>query len=138
MVAGILVGLFLLSILMRWKTQRQEAPEPIPVPQVPVRVRVVNGCGKQGLASVFAHKLRRFTQGKVDVVISESPRSLDAASTVIVAHGDASSLVPFVARVVGCDSTVTDRPDSVVDVTIILGSDYRRLFPGRARWWETP
>jgi len=133
---GAVVGLFLLSIA--WQFRPQPAQE-IPPPPTPVKVVVLNGCGKTGLAAVFKEKLLRVANGTVDVVGTKNAPVMDVPRTLVASHSDSLAAARHVGRLIGCDSTSVRLPtDGGIEVTVILGYDFDTLFPGQDRWWETP
>ena len=133
---GAAVGLFLLSIAWQFRPQPEQI---VPPPPTPVKVLVLNGCGKTGLAAVFKEKLLRVAHGTVDVVDTRNAPLMDCPRTVIASHGDSLAAARYVGRLIGCDSTIVQPPAGAgIEVTVILGYDFDALFPGQSRWWETP
>lgn len=139
-VVGAIVGLFLLSIAWRLRPAAQATTHiEAPPPDLPLRVLVVNGCGKKGLAAVFGVKLRRYAKATIDVVDFADAPVMDYGHSVVIGHGDGARWAPFIGSVIGCDSTDVGPPARAdIDLTVILGSDFPFLFPTSNRWWETP
>jgi hypothetical protein len=104
-----------------------------------VKVLVLNGCGKTGLAAVFSEKLLRVANRTVDVVTTKNAPVMDFPRTIVVSHGDSLSAARHVGLLIGCDSTIVESSlVAGIQVSVILGYDFDRLFPGHGRWWETP
>lgn len=98
-------------------------------PDTPVRIEILNGCGKAGLAARAKAYLRR--QGYD--VLSVGNASDHFTQTVIVERRSPTNAnARSVARTLGLQqSTVTQVLDSLspVWVTLILGEDYQAYLP---------
>ncbi len=132
---GAAVGLFGLSIA--WHLRPSPPSPPVP-PETPVRMVIVNGCGKPRLAAVCKQKLLRRAHGTVEILDLRSAPVMDHVHTVVIAHGDHADRARYVAGLVGADSVRNDPPAPGVEVTLLLGCDFQKLFPGEQRWWATP
>ncbi len=103
-----------------------EPPAPATEVRVPestgITVEVLNGSGRQGLARVVTRILR--AEG-FDVMFFGTAREEVATSEVILRRGD-SAAVRRVAEAVGI-SRVRIGLDTLlrIDVTVLLGADYR-------------
>ncbi len=104
-----------------------EAPPPV---DTSIKVAVLNGCGRSGLASMFSEKLR--SEG-FDVVngFGENADSFDFdVSVVIDRRGDAMDKAGTVARVLGIEHVMEQRSDDeylIEDVAVVLGRDWNTL-----------
>lgn len=137
-VLSAIVGLFVLSIAWQFRTPPEPEVE-LPTPAAPVKVLVLNGCGKRGLAGVFGEKLRRVAKGKVDFVDARNAPRMDYPRTLVVGHEPGAPWAAYFARLIGSDSTTTaPPPQDGIEVSIILGCDFEHLLTGQGRWWETP
>jgi hypothetical protein len=95
---------------------------PIPTIQGRVMVEVLNGTRRQGVARTATRMLRG--QG-IDVVFLGNADSAESATRVIVRRGDPDR-ARYVAGVLGAGKIVVE-PDTFrrVDVSVILGDDFR-------------
>jgi hypothetical protein len=127
---GVIAALFAVFAGVGWWTRgagaaRSDAPNPrlalAAAKGVNVVVEVRNGTGRIGLARQVTRLLR---ERGVDVLYFGSGPATDS-TRILVRRGDAAR-GEDVARVLGAGS-VRVAPDSLlrVDVTILLGSDYR-------------
>ena len=95
-----------------------------------VRIAVFNGCGRAGLAGMFAEKLR--DEG-FDVVngMGENADSFDFDITLVVDRkGKDPRKAESVARALGIDDIIiqcSDDPYIIEDVAVILGRDWYTL-----------
>jgi hypothetical protein len=85
-------------------------------------VEVLNGSGRRGLARAATRALR---QASFDVVYFGTVADSVAVTQVLARRGDSSAAVR-VARALGTGRTRV-QPDTLlrVDVTVLLGADYR-------------
>lgn len=93
-----------------------------------IRVEVINAAGAPQLARKVTFLLRN--RGFDVVYFGNSKERLDR--TVIVERVD-SSLVNanFLGDVIGCNNLMLDYdPDRLLEVSLLLGRDYRKFFPG--------
>ncbi len=132
-----LISIFLISIT------RQLRPPPIllpPPPDTPVRIEVLNGCGKTGLAGTITKELRK--RG-CDVVFLGNAPEMSHDQTIIIDRGGGRRAVELVGRLMGCRSFI-EKPDGRMDrdVTVIVGMEYEGLFQEDdgtlRRWGELP
>ncbi len=94
-----------------------------------VQVAVRNGCGVPGTARRVTLYLRR--QG-FDVVESGNYDTFDVPRTRIIDHVGNREVALRVAEVLGVDETditVDIRPDLYLDLTVVVGKNYRELVP---------
>lgn len=89
-----------------------------------IRVEVLNGCGRAGIAFQLAQDLRK--EG-LDVVNIGNARNFKYRKTLILNKSGKKGLAGKVARAIGCGEP-QDRIEkkALVDVTVIIGRDYQR------------
>ncbi|MBX3145604.1 MAG: LytR C-terminal domain-containing protein [Gemmatimonadales bacterium] len=132
-VAGLLIAAGLV-LSGRWAWGERQSRDPAPRPSIAmvnqaagvergVVVEVINATGREGLARQVTRLLRE--QG-VDVVYFGSTDRRPDSTTVIIRRGVDPERGRPVARMVGT-KRVTVEADSTrrVDLTILLGADYR-------------
>ncbi|MFC1606345.1 LytR C-terminal domain-containing protein [Candidatus Latescibacterota bacterium] len=108
-------------------------PPPVAVtvqrPDTTVRVAVLNGCGREGLASVGAKRLRSLG---IDVVngLGSNADSFDFDTSVIVDRRGNKEMARFCADKTGIMDIINqqiDNPYIIEDFVIILGRDWDSL-----------
>jgi hypothetical protein len=90
---------------------------------------VLNGCGVSGVADKLTDYLRA---NKIDVVNLGNYRSFEIEKSIIICRNDKSKNAELIASLVGLDQNSIiqqTNPDYLLDVTFILGKDYRNLIP---------
>ena len=89
-----------------------------------IRVEVLNGCGRSGIAFQLARDLRK--EG-LDVVNIGNARNFKYRKTLVLNKSGKKGLAGKVARAIGCGEP-QDRIEkkALVDVTVIIGKDYLR------------
>jgi len=87
-----------------------------------IRVEVLNGCGRAGIAFQLARNLRK--EG-LDVVNIGNARNFKYRKTLVLNKSGKKGLAGKVARAIGCGEP-QDRIEkkALVDVTVIIGKDY--------------
>ena len=124
-----MLGVITLAALVR-PHQDRVAGHAFAIPSADDRilVEVLNGTGKQGLARLGTRKLRR--QGLDVVFFGNSDKTSD--STLIIARRGAEGPADRVREALGV-GTVRMEIDTLrrVDVTVILGGDFRPEEDGR-------
>ena len=98
-----------------------------------VRVAVLNGCGRAGLASMFAHKLRN--EG-FDVVngMGENADSFDFDISVVVDRKGAREKAEAVGKALGIREILdqhSDDPYLIEEIVVILGRDWNTLLKSK-------
>jgi len=90
-----------------------------------IRVEVLNGCGRAGIAFQLAQDLRK--EG-LDVVNIGNARNFKYRKTLVLNKSGKKGLAGKVARAIGCGEP-QDRIEkkALVDVTVIIGKDYLRM-----------
>lgn len=98
-----------------------------------VRVEVLNGAGREGLARAATARLR---EAGFDVVFFGNARKFDHARSVVIDRMGGPGAALAVARSMGIDS-VTTRLDStlLLDVSVILGRDWPPAEPTPEQGW---
>jgi len=96
---------------------------------VKIQVEVLNGCGVSGIAEKLTDYLRI---NNVDVVNLGNYRSFEIENSIIIGRNEKIHNAEIVAALVGLDENSIIQqinPDYLLDVTFILGKDYRDLIP---------
>jgi hypothetical protein len=97
-----------------------------PADEVPaiVRLEVLNGTGHDGLGKVVARELMK---SNVDVLVVGNADGFDYPQTVLIARKRKPEIEALAERL-GCKRFVEQlKDDALVDATLVLGADYRRL-----------
>jgi LytR cell envelope-related transcriptional attenuator len=100
---------------------------------VRIQVEVLNGCGVSGVAEKLTDYLRL---NNIDVVSLGNYRSFDIENSIIIGRNEKIHNAERVAAIVGLDNQNIIQqinPDYLLDVTFILGKDYRDLIPLKKR-----
>ena len=108
-------------------------PSPVNTPdhnaEIPVRVAVLNGCGREGFAALCARKLR--SEG-FDVVngMGENADSFDFDASVVVDRKGNTAKARYCAEKLGIREIIEQRPDNpyvIEDVVVVFGRDWNTL-----------
>jgi len=121
--------------LQRMKEFSTEPPPP-PVAPSEVRVRVLNGSGRSGLAQTVSQQLG--DAGFVTAGTGNDERGRVAVTEIRFANGaddKARALIPFIG---GSAKLVGDPTLKNTDVTVVLGSDYSGVASAPAGGAATP
>jgi len=79
------------------------------------------------VAATTHEYLRRFG---FDVVNVENAAAFDYSETIVIDRGGDEQVARRLARVLGTENVIRQvRPDLMLQVTVILGSDYEELDP---------
>jgi hypothetical protein len=100
---------------------------------VRIQVEVLNGCGVSGIAEKLTDYLRI---NNIDVVNLGNYRSFEIENSIIIGRNEKILNSEKVAAIVGLDKQNIIQqinPDYLLDVTFILGKDYRDLIPLKKR-----
>ena len=121
--------LSLISIGVLHRNMEQAGNDEPSVPQGIVRVAVFNGCGRIGLAAVFADHLRN---NGFDVVngLGANADSFEFTRTVIVLRKGDRRNAESVAAALGASLVVEQRSDDpylIEDVAVVCGRDWNTL-----------
>ena len=119
----------LVSIIILKKTLDVPVVKVVKTLDFSVKVAVFNGCGRTGLASLFAQKLR---DRGLDVVngLGENADSFDFDVSVVVDRKGARKKALAVAQVLGIREILnqhSDNPYIIEEVVVILGRDWNTL-----------
>lgn len=98
-----------------------------------IQVEVLNGCGVSGVAEKLTDYLRT---NNIDVVNLGNYRSFEIENSIIIGRNEKIHNAEIIAAIVGLDehSIIQQiNPDYLLDVTFILGKDYRDLIPLKKR-----
>lgn len=101
-------------------------------PILDIKVEVLNGCGEKGIASKISDFLRT---EHIDVIRSENADNFDYERTMLIQRSDNLFNLKTVAKALNFDINDEDRviiqpiSTSDVDLTLILGKDYRSVKP---------
>jgi len=98
-----------------------------------IQVEVLNGCGVSGVAEKLTDYLRT---NNIDVVNLGNYRSFEIENSIIISRNEKILNAEKVAAIVGLDNQNIIQqinPDYMLDVTFILGKDYRDLIPLKKR-----
>ena len=98
-----------------------------------IQIEVLNGCGKSGVAEKLTDYLR--AKG-FDVVRLGNYRSFEIEKSIIISRNEKIQNAEKVASVVGLKNENViqqTNPEYLLDVTFILGKDYKQLIPLQKR-----
>ena len=101
--------------------------------RVKIQVEVLNGCGVSGVAEKLTDYLRT---NNIDVVNLGNYRSFEIENSIIIGRNEKIQNAEIVAAIVGLDNQNIIQqinPDYLLDVTFVLGKDYRNLIPLKKR-----
>ena len=147
------VGAFLGSAVSQWRSpshggaaaddEAVPAAEPVRAPPgVRVRVEVLNGGGRQGMARAATEHLR---DRDFDVVFYGNAATFDHDSSVVIDRVERPELARAVAAALGV-ATVRSEPDPnlYLDVSVVLGAGWEppaepadtTVAPAPPAWWD--
>jgi LytR cell envelope-related transcriptional attenuator len=114
----LLIAAFAVSATLR------VGPKPAATPKHPIRIELLNGSGRAGLAGELASYLR---DGGFDVLeVSNADRS-DYRSTLVVNRTESPESGRIVAEYLGTRHLIQQvGTQEMIDVTVIVGRDARR------------
>ena len=98
-----------------------------------IRIEVLNGCGKSGVAEKLTDYLR---SSGFDVVNLGNYRSFEINNSILIGRNQKIQNAEKVAAAVGLkkESVIQQvNPDYMLDVTFVLGKDYKNLIPLQKR-----
>lgn len=94
-----------------------------------LKVEVLNGSGEKGAAGQVGDLLLSLDY---DVVAVDNAESFDYETSVLLDRSGAGRPIAELGERIGADSIVVDPdPDLLLDATLILGRDWRRLIADR-------
>ncbi len=111
----------------RYAFAELEAARGVESPDQRPQVEILNGCGVSGVAAQAHEYLRRLG---FDVVNVENARAFDYERTLVIDRGGNEGIARRIARFLGTENVIRQvRPELMLQVTVILGKDYRTLKP---------
>ena len=93
-----------------------------------IQIEILNGCGIDGIADNFTEKLRK---KNFDVVHTGNYRSYDIDESIIIDRTGNIDNAEILAEIVGVDEAHIIRQlnkEYFLDITLIIGKDYKQLF----------
>lgn len=120
-----IVALFVLIAFFAVSVALRVGPQATGRPKQPIRIELLNGSGRAGLAGELASYLR---DGGFDVLeVSNADRS-DYRTTLVVNRTGASEPAKVVAEYLGTRHVIQQQSSQeMIDVTVIVGRDARRF-----------
>ncbi len=127
--AIVLLSLVSLIILERALNLSLAGTEKPSLSDIPVKVVVLNGCGREGLAAMFTEKLRNMG---FDVVngLGGNAESFDFDTSVVVDRKGTRQKAEVVGQALGINTILDQRSGDkylIEDVRVILGRDWNTL-----------
>ena len=98
-----------------------------------IKVEVLNGCGSTGVAEKLTDYLRA---NGFDVVRLGNYRSFELENSIVISRNEKYQNAEKIALSVGLDKEYVIQqinPEYLLDVTFILGKDYKKLIPIQKR-----
>lgn len=121
-----IVGLLAIVANMRWQQQETLKPTPQQTFQ-DIRIEILNGCGKDGIAKQLGTKLR--AQG-FDVMTLGNANNYAFSETLVIDRVGKMHYAKQVASILGTQNLIqqiTPDPFRLEEVTVIVGRDYAHL-----------
>jgi hypothetical protein len=114
----VLIAAFAVSAALR------VGPQPIGKPKHPIRIELLNGSGRPGLAGDLASYLR---DGGFDVLEVSNADRADYRNTLVVCRTEAPEPGKIVAEYLGTRHVIQQiGTQEMIEVTVIVGRDARR------------
>jgi hypothetical protein len=138
----VLNGLFIYSLITKFLSTEKRVPgeetpfgEGVFVRDRTIRVEVLNGAGRGGLAQSMTDFLRR--EGS-DVIDFGNAETFNYHETVVLVRSEDRAAAKLVASAINTTNVVDQKnPFLTLDVTLIIGRDYRKLLPFQSeRRWQ--
>lgn len=119
-----IVLLFVLIAAFAVSAALRVGPQPLGKPKHPIRIELLNGSGRSGLAGELASYLR---DGGFDVLEVSNADRTDYKSTLVVNRSAAVEPGKIVAEYLGTRHVIQQiGAQGMIDVTVIVGRDARR------------
>src|SRR5262245_52662626 len=120
----LLAGMALIVVALAVSAAMRVGPRAIGAPKQPIRVELLNGSGRVGLAGALASYLR---DGGFDVLeVGNADRS-DYRTTLVVSRTEAAEPGRIVTDYLGTRHVIQQiGSQELIDVTVIVGRDARR------------
>lgn len=123
-----LAALFILIAALGVSTALRVGPQAAGKPKRQIRIELLNGSGRSGLAGELASYLR---DGGFDVLLVSNADRSDYRTTLVVNRSDTPEPGNIVADYLGTRHVIQQiRAQEMIDVTVIVGRD--------ARHWTRP
>jgi len=119
-----LAALFVVIAALGVSTALRVGPQSVGRPKRPLRIELLNGSGRSGLAGELASYLR---DGGFDVLLVSNADRSDYRNTLVVNRSETLEPGNIVADYLGTRHVVQQiRAQEMIDVTVIVGRDARR------------
>lgn len=124
--ASLLVGVLAIALNTNWQPQKAlklESPKTFQN----IRIEILNGCGKDGVATLLGTKLR---EHGFDVMTLGNANSYAFTETIVIDRVGKLHHARQVAHVLGTQNLIqqiTPDPFRLEEVTVIVGRDYAHL-----------
>ena len=123
-----LAALFVVIVALGVSTALRVGPQTVGRPKRPLRIELLNGSGRAGLAGELASYLR---DGGFDVLLVSNADRSDYRNTLVVNRSESPEPGNIVADYLGTRHVIQQvRAQEMIDVTVIVGRD--------ARHWTQP
>lgn len=120
-----LVAFFVLLAFCAVSVALRVGPQTTSRPKQPIRIELLNGSGRAGLAGELASYLR---DGGIDVLEVSNADRADYRTTLVVNRTDAPEPAKIVAEYLGTRHVIQqESSQELIDVTVIVGRDARRF-----------
>jgi len=120
------VLVFIVILYMIFPSGDPEIIEEEPV-ATPIAVEVLNGCGVSGVAAQMTEYLRL---NHIDVLITEDADNSEYPETIIIGRDSQFDHTEIISQLTGITNLTPDPvAESTVNVTIIIGKDYKNFKP---------
>ena len=119
-----LAALFVVIAALGVSTALRVGPQTVGRPKAPLRIELLNGSGRSGLAGELASYLR---DGGFDVLLVSNADRSDYRNTLVVNRSESPEAGNIVADYLGTRHVIQQiRAQEMIDVTVIVGRDARR------------
>ncbi|HET9951202.1 MAG TPA: LytR C-terminal domain-containing protein [Candidatus Eisenbacteria bacterium] len=119
-----LAALFVVIAALGVSTALRVGPQSVGRPKRPLRIELLNGSGRSGLAGELASYLR---DGGFDVLLVSNADRSDYRNTLVVNRTETPEPGNIVADYLGTRHVIQQiRAQEMIDVTVIVGRDARR------------
>lgn len=120
-----IAGLFVLIAFCAVSVALRVGPQTTGRPKQPIRIELLNGSGRAGLAGELASYLR---DGGFDVLEVSNADRADYRTTLVVSRTEAPEPGKIVAEYLGTRHVIQQvSSQEMIDVTVIVGRDARRF-----------
>jgi len=120
-----LVGFFVLLAFCAVSVALRVGPQTTSRPKQQIRIELLNGSGRAGLAGELASYLR---DGGFDVLEVSNADRADYRTTLVVNRTDKPEPAKIVAEYLGTRHVIQqESSQELIDVTVIVGRDARRF-----------